>query len=130
MPDNLEELERDWPQRHPKNLSPQAFTRMYVVGAIVMAALVNLEAGIRVYRWHSGHPTDPLWVMPAFTVFVALQFPWLFSVASYRQTKKLATRVSVSSEMMQQIRHQGTYLVFWVYLSINMLLTSMDLMRR
>jgi len=130
MPNNLEELERDWPQRPPKNLSPQAFTRMYFVGAIVMAAFVNLEAGIRVYQWHSSHPADPLWVMPAFTIFLALQFPWLFSVQSYRQTKKLASSVSVSSEMVQQIRHQGAYLMFWVYLSIQLLLGSMDLIRR
>ena len=130
MPDNLEQLEKVWPQPRPKNLSPQAFTRMYFWGAVVMAAFVNIEAGLHVHRWISSHRADPLRFAPAFTILFAVQWPWLFALAAHRQIKKRVLSTGGNSEMMQLIRHQGIYLIFWMYLAINMIFGSLDLMRR
>ena len=128
MPDNLEQLEKEWPQRPPNSSSPQAFTRMYFAGAIVIVAFVNLEAAFFVHQWHSSYPSDPSWVMTAFTLLVALQMPWLFALISHRQIKKLATSTSVNSKMMQQIRHQRIQLIFITYLSIGLILISLYVM--
>jgi hypothetical protein len=124
MSDNPERLEKDWPQRWFNSRSPLTFTRMYLAGAIAMAALANLLAAIAVYHWHSRPAYNPFWWMTPFTLLVALNIPWLDSLISYRQIRKLAATTSVNSEMMQLVRHQTIRQTFFAYLAVGLIVLS------
>ncbi len=126
MTDNLEQLERDWPLRRPKDPSPHLFTWLNLTLAVLFAAFANLEAIIYSFGWHSRHPADQLWFLPATTMLCALQIPWLGALGSYRRIRKLVSGTSVNLEMQQLLRDQGARLLCGMYLAVMLILNSVE----
>jgi len=126
MTDNLEQLEKDWPQRRPKDPSPHLFTWMNLTLGVFFAAVANLDAIGYWYGWHSRHPGDQSWFLPATTMFCALQIPWVFALGSYRLIRKQVSRTGANPEMKQLLRDQGTRLLWGAYLAVMLILNSVE----
>ncbi len=130
MTDNLEQLEKDWPQPRPKDPSPQFFTWLNLAFAVLFAVLANLEMITRVRLWHSRHPAEQWWSLSACTAFLFLQLPWVCALRFERWIKRLATQGRVSLDIQRLIRYQIILSLLIVYLGFNMILNSVESMLR
>jgi hypothetical protein len=99
----------------------------YFAFVILMVAAVNFSAYINLYHQLSKHhPADHDLVLPAISMFIGLQLPWLVTVGYYRQTKNLVT--GTGSGAVGRIRLLELARILSVYTAILIILSAIGSM--
>jgi hypothetical protein len=101
----------------------------YFAFVILMVAAVNFFAYVSLYHpLAKHHPTDHDLVLPAISMFIALQLPWLWTIGCYRQTKNLVT--GMDSGVVGKIGRLELVRILSVYTAILMIISSISSMVR
>ncbi|HTD23559.1 MAG TPA: hypothetical protein VK738_12950 [Terriglobales bacterium] len=122
MTDNLEQLEKDWPEPRPKPISAQAVVKMQLATAIFASAVAALLGVDRII--HPLHPADR-WVLDVIGLTLVIVLPWLSAIVTYRRIKKVVASGSSPSDVLLYIRYQGVQMLtsmFGVLLLLIMLI--------
>jgi hypothetical protein len=121
MTDNLEQLEKDWPQRRPKDLKSFLLFAIMITGLdAAIAVLVILDMN----RRHAH-----LWYIYAFSLAVGISGPWLGAIGAYRRIKAIIIASGGSPIILLSIRQNGATALYMTYLAIMMILMSTGLAR-
>lgn len=87
MSDNLEQLERDWPQGRPKDFSPVGTVKIFLGMAIMSSVLAEIRAVFVITDLRSHHAQGFLWNLRAFSLLFMILSPWLAGFGFYRRMK-------------------------------------------
>ena len=97
----------------------------YFAFVILMVAAVNFFAYVNLYhQLAKHHPTDHDLVLPAISMFIFLQLPWLSTIGYYRQAKNLVT--DAGSGAAEKIRLLELSRILSVYAAILFILISIS----
>ncbi len=108
MTDNLEQLEKDWPERRPKPISAQGVVKMQLATAIFASAVVALAGVERIIP--RSHHADR-WVLDVIGLTLVIVLPWLNAILTYRRIKKVVASGSSPSDVLLYIRYQGALML-------------------
>ena len=106
MTDNLEQLEKDWPERRPKPISAQGVVKMQLAFAIFFSVYVALAGADRIMPHHADR-----WVLDVIGLTLVIALPWLNAILTHRRIKKVVASGSSPSDVLLYIRYQGAVML-------------------
>ena len=121
MTDNLEQLERDWPQPRPKNLSTRGAVKFFLAMTILLSAFIEIEAVLVILRLKS-RPVQG-WYMTAFTLEMAVLLHRMGAIAFYRRIQTALTASGGSQDFLPGLQYHGIVLLSMIYLAIQLIFT-------
>src|SRR5260370_35754257 len=113
MTDNLEQLEKDWPERRPKPISAQGVVKMQLATAIFVSAVVALAGVERIIP--RSHHADR-WVLDVIGLTLEIVCPCLNSILTYRRIKKVVASGSSPLYLRLYIQYQGSVILTWTFI--------------
>lgn len=119
MTDNLERLEREWPQQRPKHVLTQGRVKGYLAAAILMSAVLEILAGVVVLRARSHHIQG--WNLDAFTIVVSTLIPWPAAIIGYRRIKHAIILSGGSQDIALALQYHGAILLFCTFIAMTMI---------
>ncbi|HTC93815.1 MAG TPA: hypothetical protein VK699_10220 [Terriglobales bacterium] len=117
MTDNLEQLEKDWPERRPKPISAQAVVKMNLAFAIFFSVCVALVGADRIMPHHADK-----WVLDIIGLSLVIVLPWLNAIVTYRRIKKVVASGSSPSDVLLYIRYQGVQMLTSTFSTLMLLM--------
>ena len=119
MTDNLEQLERNWPPRRPKDISTVKFFMAFAILFTVLDALYVVLHIIDARRHHAD-----FWYLGAFNLTFGILLPWAAAIGAYRRVRATVVTLGASSDVLLAIRQQGTTALYAVYMAMMLVLMA------
>jgi hypothetical protein len=122
MTDNLEQLEKDWPQKYPKDfhVSQRTATRFNLVVSMILLAVAISNVSWRPIM--KSQQTDPLAIVGE--VLAILLVPVAF-IASYRRIKVKFKEFGNAPELLRTIEYIGSSALLGTSLAVLLLATHL-----
>jgi len=117
MTDNLEQLERDWPTRRPKDI-PSA--NLWIAFAILWMFLAAANAVISTLAAKWRHAD--LWQMWAFFLFFGIATPLPFAIGAYGRVKAALVASHASPAALAAVRLYGAITLGMVYIALTLII--------
>lgn len=122
MTDNLEQLEKDWPTKFPKDLTTRGVTKLNMA----MAAIVSISAiffeVLMTIRAKSQHAVSRLF--PGMSRIFWILLVWVGFLVSYRRIKAKIVNSGTNPDLLPAIQYIGATLLFTVSMALMMIVIS------
>lgn len=124
MTDNLEQLEKDWPQRSTEDISQSNASPILFLSSIVFSLNLLLHSWIitKQAKHHSVH----LWYVTELGPALAVLFVWLGFLLTYRRVKANLRKAGASEELGRSIRFFGLLLLMLMFVALSFAAHVMD----
>jgi hypothetical protein len=120
MTDNLEQLEKDWPPNHPKDIGS---VKLFLAFAAFISALTIVDAFIVTAQAKSRH--DHFWLFYSVVRFFSILSPWVWAAVPYRRVRAVVAKSGASSDLLPAIEFFGVQTLFFVTIAIEMVFLSL-----
>jgi hypothetical protein len=124
MTDNLEQLERDWPQPRPKDLSPRGTVNIFLALTVLLAVVAEMQVIMVILHLKSHHVE--LWYVKAFNLEMAVLIPGLAAIAFYRKVKAAVIASGSHRDLLLYIQFHGILALMLIYAAIGWTINVLD----
>jgi hypothetical protein len=123
MTDNLEQLEKDWPQKYPKNPADEGTMLLnWVAGSVLIASELVIAVLIMVHA--KLHRAD-FWLVNGVGRLLAILFVCLSLVTGYRRIKGAAIKSGEPDELLVSVRYAFALMLVQIAGALLVLFNSM-----
>ena len=103
------------------------FTWLFGAQVFFAAAMANLLGYVTVSHWLYQHrPVGHGWILPAITLLVGLQYPWLFTLGSYRGLKHKLIRQGADSGALRSMQRGKFVQLIFLYLMLVLMIVAVS----